>query len=176
MTKRILALLCALVMLLSLCACCAKEEAPAEAPAAAAPEAAPEAAAPAAGANEVTLYYPMFYNTFDPANANDYCYLMMYESLFAMDYGSEVNDFSSMYQNAESVTGQLAESYDWNADTGVLTVTGRDGVFFQEGKQVGYSGRQLLASDVAYSYQRLLGLDGVARPRARSTGRAPSPA
>ncbi len=162
MTKRMLALLCAVVMLLSLCACGAKEEAPAEAPAAA-PEAAPEAAAPAAGANEATFYYPMFYNTFDPANANDYCYLMMYESLFVMDYGSEVNDFSSMYLNAESVTGQIAESYDWDTATGILTVTIRDGIYFQEGKQVGYSGRQLLASDVAYSYQRLLGLDGVAQ-------------
>ncbi len=161
MTKRILALLCAVVMLLSLCACGAKEEALAEAPAAA-PEAAPEAPAPAAGANEATFYYPMFYNTFDPANSNDYCYLMMYESLFVMDYGSEVNDFRSMYLNAESVTGQIAEDYSFDAETGVLTVTIRDGIFFQEGKQVGYSGRQLLASDVAYSYQRLLGVDGVA--------------
>ena len=165
MTKRLLALLCALVMIFSLCAC-GKTEAPAadvEAPAAEAPA----AAAPAAeGENAVTFYYPMFYNTFDPANSNDYCYLMMYESLFVMDYGSEVNDFQSFYLNAESVTGQIAESYDWNAETGVLTVTIRDGIFFQEGKQVGYSGRQLLASDVAYSYQRLLGLDGV--PQAES--------
>lgn len=165
MTKRILALVCALAMLFTLCACGAKgTETPASAPAAEAPaaEAAPEAA-PAAGDNEVTFYYPMFYNTFDPANASDYCYLMMYESLFVMDYGSEVNDFRSMYLNAESVTGQIAESYDWDAGTGTLTVTIRDGIFFQEGKQVGYSGRQLLASDVAYSYDRLLGLDGVAQ-------------
>ena len=161
MTKRILALLCALVMLLSLCACGAKEEAPAEQPAAEAPAA--EAPAAAEGANEVTFYYPMFYNTFDPANANDYCYLMMYESLFVMDYGSEVNDFHSFYLNAESVTGQIAESYAWDAATGTLVVTIRDGIYFQEGKQVGYSGRQLLASDVAYSYDRLLGLDGVAQ-------------
>ena len=166
MTKRILALLCALVMLFSLCACGAKEEAPAaQAPAAEAPAGeAPAAAAPAAeGANEVTFYYPMFYNTFDPANANDYCYLMMYESLFVMDYGSEVNEFKSMYLNADSITGQIAESYAWDPATGTLVVTIRDGIFFQEGKQVGYSGRQLLASDVAYSYDRLLGLDGVAQ-------------
>ena len=166
MTKRILALLCALVMLFSLCACGAKEEAPAaQAPAAEAPAGeAPAAAAPAAeGANEVTFYYPMFYNTFDPANANDYCYLMMYESLFVMDYGSEVNEFKSMYLNADSITGQIAESYTWDPATGTLVVTIRDGIFFQEGKQVGYSGRQLLASDVAYSYDRLLGLDGVAQ-------------
>ena len=165
MTKRLLALLCALVMIFSLCAC-GKTEAPAadaQAPAAEAPAA---AATAAEGENAVTFYYPMFYNTFDPANANDYCYLMMYESLFVMDYGSEVNDFRSFYLNAESVTGQIAEDYDWNAETGVLTVTIRDGIFFQEGKQVGYSGRQLLASDVAYSYQRLLGLDGV--PQAES--------
>jgi len=165
MTKRILALLCALVMLFSLCACGAKEEAPAaQAPAAEAPAGEAPAAAPAAeGANEVTFYYPMFYNTFDPANANDYCYLMMYESLFVMDYGSEVNEFKSMYLNADSITGQIAESYTWNPATGTLVVTIRDGIFFQEGKQVGYSGRQLLASDVAYSYDRLLGLDGVAQ-------------
>lgn len=165
MTKRLLALLCALVMIFSLCAC-GKTEAPAadvEAPAADAPAA--EAAA-AEGENAVTFYYPMFYNTFDPANSNDYCYLMMYDALFVPAYGSEVNDFQSFYLNAESITGQIAESYDWNAETGVLTVTVKDGIFFQEGKQVGYSGRQLLASDVAYSYQRLLGLDGV--PQAES--------
>ena len=163
MTKRILAMLCALVMVFALCACgqTAEEAAPA---AEAAEEAAPAEAAPAAsGDNEVTFYYPIFYNTFDPANANDYCYLMMYESLFVMDYGSEVNDFTSMYLNAESVTGQIAEDYTWDETTGTLTVTVRDGIFFQEGKQVGYSGRQLLASDVAYSYDRLLGLDGVAQ-------------
>ena len=46
--KKTVALLLALVMVLALCACGAKEEAPAEAPAAAAAPAAPEAAAPAA--------------------------------------------------------------------------------------------------------------------------------
>ncbi len=167
MTKRILAMLCALVMVFALCACGQTAEAPAPAPEAPADAPAAEApaapAAPAAEENAVTFYYPMFYNTFEPANANDYCYLMMYESLFVMDYGSEVNDFRSFYLNADSVTGQIAESYDWDAENGILTVTIKDGIFFQEGKQVGYSGRQLLASDVAYSYQRLLGLDGVAK-------------
>lgn len=161
MTKRLLALLCALVMILSLCAC-GKTDAAADVDASSSNAPAAEAAA-AEGENAVTFYYPMFYNTFDPANSNDYCYLMMYESLFVMDYGSEVNDFQSFYLNADSVTGQIAESYDWDPETGILTVTIRDGIFFQEGKQVGYSGRQLLASDVAYSYQRLLGLDGVAQ-------------
>ena len=69
MTKRILAMLCALVMVFALCACgqTAEEAAPA---AEAAEEAAPAEAAPAAsGDNEVTFYYPIFYNTFDPANA-----------------------------------------------------------------------------------------------------------
>ena len=170
MTKRILALLCALAMVFALTACgsgsggdstAATNDETAAAPADdAAPAEAAEAPAPA-GDNEVTFYYPKFYNTFDPANSNDYCYLMMYESLFAMDYGSEVNDFSSFYLNAESVTGQLAESYDWDESTGTLVVTLRDGVTFQSGKQVGYSGRALTASDVAYSYDRLLGLDGV---------------
>lgn len=161
MTKRLLALLCALVMILSLCAC-GESDVTADVDASSANAPAAEAAT-AEGENAVTFYYPMFYNTFDPANSNDYCYLMMYESLFVMDYGSEVNDFQSFYLNADSVTGQIAESYDWDPETGVLTVTIRDGIFFQEGKQVGYSGRQLLASDVAYSYQRLLGLDGVAQ-------------
>ena len=169
MSKRLLALLCALAMLFALAACSTTqtepEEEPAETEAAqtevepAEEEAADEPSAP--GDDEVVFYYPKFYNTFDPANANDYCYLMMYESLFAPEYGSEVNDFSSMYLNGESVTGQIAESYDWDAETGTLVVTIRDGIFFQEGKLVGYSGRQLLASDVAYSYDRLLGLDGV---------------
>ena len=167
MTKRILALLCALALVFALCACGAEEPAaetatePAiETEAAPAEEAAEPATASKKG-GEVTFYYPRFYNTFDPANANDYSYLMMYESLFAMEYGSEVNDFSSYYINGESVTGQIAESYDWDASTGTLVVTIRDGIYFQEGKLVGYSGRQLTASDVAYSYDRLLGLDGV---------------
>ena len=168
MTKRILALLCALVMLMALAACGSSTEIESAAPAAeadtadTAAEAAPaEEASAASSGSEVTFYYPKFYNTFDPANANDYCYLMMYESLFALDYGSAVNDFKSFYLNAESVTGQIAEGYDWDADTGTLVVTIRDGITFQEGKLVGYSGRELLASDVAYSYDRLLGLDGV---------------
>ena len=161
MKMRILALLCALAMVFALCACGSSSTETAETADAAAPAAEETAAAGEGG--EVTFYYPKFYNTFDPANANDYCYLMMYDSLFAMDYGSEVNDFSSFYLTTDSVTGQIAESYDWDTSTGTLVVTIRDGIYFQEGKLVGYSGRQLLASDVKYSYDRLLGLDGVAQ-------------
>ena len=162
MKKRILALLCALAMVFALTACGGSSGGD-TAPVAAAPTPEGGAEPAAAGDNEVTFYYPMFYNTFDPANSSDYCFLMMYESLFVMDYGSAVNDFQSMYLNAESVTGQIAEGYDWDAGTGTLVVTIRDGITFQEGKQVGYSGRALTASDVAYSYDRLLGLDGVAK-------------
>lgn len=164
MSKRILALICVLAMVLTMCACGKTDTTePTTEPTAESPV---ETEKSGKEGGEATFYYPMFYNTFDPANQSDYCYLMMYESLFVLDYGSEVNDFTSTYLDMNSVTGQIAEGYTWDAATGTLVVTIRDGIFFQDGKMVGYSGRQLTASDVKYSYDRLLGLDGVAKAEA----------
>jgi peptide/nickel transport system substrate-binding protein len=77
-----------------------------------------------------------------------------------MDWG--LNDVETYSFDAGSVpleylTGQLAESWGFNEDTGELTVTLRSDVYFQDGEP--YNGREFVANDVVWSYSRLIGLN-----------------
>jgi peptide/nickel transport system substrate-binding protein len=68
----------------------------------------------------------------------------------------------------DDIKGSVAESWEVSDDFSTLTVTIRDDVYFADKTAVGidaqydvYGARQLVASDVKYSYDRVLGLDGV---------------
>ena len=110
---------------------------------------------------EVTLYYPKFYDFWDPAMINEYQYSFWYETLFVIDWDADRSaySFGASTVPAEYMQGQLAlDTGSMDYDSGTLTVTLRDDVYFQEGEP--YNGRQLNAEDVVFSYGRLLGLGG----------------
>ena len=66
--------------------------------------------------------------------------------------------YSTLYMPVEAVTGQLAESWE-DPDPLTYVFKIRDGVFWHD-KAAPVNGRQLTAHDVAYSFERLLGLSG----------------
>ncbi len=168
--KRITALLLALAMALSLAACGGNNDTPpatnspagdsTPTPAETQPPAAPVTDDPVYG-GEVTLYYPKFYNYFDPSMMDEYQFAFWFETLWVLDWG--LNDPSTYAFGpgeipAGYMTGQLADSWDFDEAAGTLTVKLRDGVVFQDGEP--YNGRALTAKDVEWSYCRLLGING----------------
>lgn len=58
----------------------------------------------------------------------------------------------------EHLTGQIADTWEFDEETGALTVHLREDVYFQDKEP--YNGRQVTASDVEWSYCRLLGMNG----------------
>lgn len=180
--KRWIALVLALAMAMALAACgggggtteSGSPESGAAESNAAESTAAEESAAPAAEDGEpvyggtFTTYWSEFYNEYD-ASANDnrnfidlYC-----SSLWALD--TEKADTSLCETlSVDQLKGELAESWEISDDYKTMTVTLREGVTFADKTAVGmdaqydiYGGRALTASDVKYSYDRVLGLDGV---------------
>jgi peptide/nickel transport system substrate-binding protein len=115
-----------------------------------------------------TTYWSEFYNEFD-ASANDnrnfidlYC-----NSLWALDAENATSELCETL-TVDDIQGSVAKSWEVSDDYTTLTVTIRDDVYFADKTAVGidaqydvYGGRQLVASDVKYSYDRVMGLDGV---------------
>ena len=178
--KRTLALLLALVMLLALTAGCgdnAATETPAdtaEAPAADTTETAPAdeepAAEPVAAAADgepvyggsATFYYSDFNTVFDPAMGEQYTYSLWLEYLFTMDWGLDDPSacaFQSNTYTLDYAQGQIADSWEWDADACDLTVTIRDDIYFQakDPEYDIFGARNLTAADVKYSYDRVVG-------------------
>jgi ABC-type transport system substrate-binding protein len=113
---------------------------------------------------EVTIYYPKFYNYFDPSMMDEYQYAFWYETLWVMDWG--LNDTDTFAFDAGSIpveylTGQLADSWEYDETAGTLTVKLREDVYFQDGEP--YNGRAMTSADVVWSYSRLLGLNGMTK-------------
>ena len=142
--------------------------APAEAPdlATAAPQ---EDGEPVYGGNATVLYGDQLLQYFDPAMGDNRTYALWLESLWAIDWGANAPEqANSMYVNYNYMDGQIAESWEADYDANTLSVKIREDVYFQDKSVAGlggeydvFGGRQLKASDVAYSYDRLLGIDGV---------------
>ena len=167
--KKIVSLLLASAMVLSLAACggggggTGESQSPAATPAvpAATPEATPVSGEPRYGGT-ATVYYPKFYNYFDPAMMDEYQFAFWYETLWVVDWG--LNDpatysFGPGEVPMEYMAGQLAvDTGTFDAQAGTLTVKLRDDVYFQDGAP--YNGRPFVAEDVVWSYSRLLGLNG----------------
>ena len=109
-----------------------------------------------------TIYYPKFYNYFDPSMMDEYQFAFWYETLWVVDWG--LNDpatynFGPGETPAQYMAGQLAvDTGVLDEAAGTLTVTLRDDVYFQDGEP--YNGRKLVAEDVVWSYSRLLGFNG----------------
>ncbi|MDD6022831.1 MAG: ABC transporter substrate-binding protein [Oscillospiraceae bacterium] len=178
--KKLLALLLAATMLLGLAACGSPGSAESEPePAMSAPVSeaptdnssslpAPASDEPVYGGNATVLYGDDLIQYFDPAMGDNRTYSIWMENLFAYDWGANKPENAvSMYTNYTYYDGQIAESYEVDYDAETVTVKIRDDVCFQDKSVAGmgdydiFHARKVTASDVAYSYQRLLGIDGV---------------
>lgn len=123
---------------------------------------------PTYGGSATVLYGDDLLQYFDPAMGDNRTYSLWLECLFNYDWGANQPEHgSSSYTNYTYYAGQIADSYEVDYDAATITVKLRDDVHFQDKSAVGlgdydvFKGRQVVASDVAYSYDRLLGIDGV---------------
>ena len=123
---------------------------------------------PTYGGSMTMLYGDSLMQYFDPAMADNRTYGLWLESLWTIDWGAEDPDsYQSNYITYDKCEGQIADTWEIADDYSSITVTIRDDVFFQDKSVAGlgdydiFGGRQLTAEDVAYSYRRLLGIDGV---------------
>ena len=102
--------------------------------------------------NGITAY-------FDPSGmADSVTYALWLEGLWSFDVSSGYEAYSDNVPSS-ALKGQIAESWEWDEDTATLTVTLRDDVYFQtlDEEYDYYGGRQLVADDVKWSYDRLVG-------------------
>ena len=119
----------------------------------------------------LTTYWSEFYNEFDPSVNDNRNFVTFYtDMLWNVDWDLDRSEygFTSGYLNSDYISGQIAKSWEIADDNSSMTVTIRDDVTFQDKTAVGideeydvYGGRALTAEDVKYTYDRLLGLDGV---------------
>lgn len=162
--KRILSTLLAAALLVSLTACGNGQEEPA--PSAPAPSQSvqtpvdshpPESDEPVYGGT-AALYFMNLMNDYDPSAPDFENYQFWYERLFGPDWTIRGDKYS--YLSAENLTGQLADTWSWDAASKTLSVTIHNNVYFQTLPDTYdyYGGRNLVAEDVKWSYDRLLGI------------------
>ncbi len=116
----------------------------------------------------LTTYWSEFYNEFDPSVNDNRNFVTFYtDALWNVD-PDQFSSYTSSYLDVDHIKGQIAKDWEVSDDYKTLTVTIRDDVYFQDKTSVGidkeydvYGGRKMTASDVKYTYDRLLGLDGV---------------
>lgn len=160
--KRTLSALLAGVMVFGLSACGGGDTNSSESPSAAPSETGTQSAAPLSTepqyGGSATFYSEELTAYFDPAMDDSYSYAFWFEGLWAIDWTDEDFGFESKYITYEHLAGQIADAWEFDYDTGVLTVNLRQDVYFQDKEP--YNGRQLTATDVEWSYCRLLGLNG----------------
>lgn len=96
---------------------------------------------------------------FDPAIGDTVCWNLFLEGLWAYDETSGYPVNSDSLPTA-ALKGQLAKEWTVDEAAATLTVTLRDDVYFQtlDPEYDYYGGRQLVASDVKWTYDRLCGL------------------
>lgn len=124
---------------------------------------------PAYGGDIVT-YYAEFWNEYDPsAYTNRNFIAFYYDMLWNLDWETDRSEFNftGNFLSSDYLTGQIAESWKAADDFTSLTVNLRHDVNFQDKTAVGmdakynvYDARNLVAADIKWSYDRLLGLDG----------------
>jgi ABC-type transport system substrate-binding protein len=172
--KKLVSLLLALVMVSALAACGSKggstTSQTGSSTGSSTATATPTSTTPVYGGSATLLYGDELMQYFDPAMADNRTYGLWMESLWTIDWGSNQSDnYKSNYITYDKVKGQIAKDWSWDQDKGCLTVHIRDDIHFQDKTAAGqgdydvFKGRLLTASDVAYSYDRLLGLDGVTK-------------
>lgn len=152
-------------------------EAPAEEAEAPAEEAAEETAeeAPAEEGAPVyggtfTTYFQEFYTEYDAASNDNRNHVDLFcDSLWGIDWDKRGElGFTSSYYDVNYITGYIAKDWEIADDFSSLTVTLQDGVTFADKTAVGmdaqydvYGGRALTAEDVKYSYDRVMGFEGL---------------
>lgn len=96
---------------------------------------------------------------FDPAIGDTVCWNLFLEGLWAYDETSGYPVNSDSLPTA-ALKGQLAKEWTVDEEAATLTVTLRDDVYFQtlDPEYDYYGGRQLVANDVKWTYDRLCGL------------------
>ena len=187
MKKRIVSILLAGAMVLSLAACGSSSatESSGDVSADATAETAPDSLSGVVNDSEptyggsMTLYYQNFNEVFDPAMGENYTYSLWLESLWAPDWSindPDVYNFDANVLPYNCISGQIADSWDWQVyedGTGSdLTVKLRQDVYFQEkdSEYDVFGGRNVTADDVVYSYDRTLGVGSYADKEAPDYG------
>jgi peptide/nickel transport system substrate-binding protein len=93
---------------------------------------------------------------------DEYQFSFWFETLWVLDWSlndPQTFNFEGGETPVKYIGGQLAESWDFDPDSGVLAVNLRKGVKFHQGEP--YNGRELTSDDVVWSYSRLLGMNGI---------------
>lgn len=103
----------------------------------------------------LTMYWREIENYYEPAMLTTYGYGSFWmESLWTIDLSSD-NAYDGSYVTYDQLIGQIADTWTFDEDAGTLTVNIRDDIYFQDKEPV--NGRQLVAEDVKYTYDRVLG-------------------
>ncbi len=125
----------------------------------AANETQPDSGEPVYGGNLNCYYNSDIDAYFDPAIGDTVCWNLFLEGLWSYD---ETSGFAMNSDNlpTSALKGQLADSWVVDEEAATLTVTLKDNVYFQtlDEEYDYYGGRQLVASDVKWTYDRLCGL------------------
>jgi peptide/nickel transport system substrate-binding protein len=106
----------------------------------------------------------------DPSASDSYKWELWNERLFTIDITLGAENYQDETSSSSRMTGQIADSWEWDASTQTFTVTIRDDVYFQDKASAGmgdydvFGGRQLTAEDVVYTYDRLLGIGTCSEP------------
>ena len=136
-----------------------------------------DAGTPVSGGTFST-YWSEFYNEYDvSANDNRNFVDLFSESLWGINWDNrEELGFKTAYLDINYISGNLAKEWEMADDYSSLTVTLQDGVTFADKTAVGmdaeydiYGGRALTAADVKYSYDRVMGFDGVTQVQMEQT-------
>lgn len=133
-----------------------------------------EVAASAAGTTDtgapvyggsVTMYFNNLGTDYDPAAPDFENYMLWYERLWSPDWANTSSNYTIL--TTDNVSGQIADTWDWDASAKKLTVNIRQDVTFQkpaDSQYDYYGGRGLVAADVKWSYERLLGIGDFSEP------------
>ncbi len=121
----------------------------------------------------LTTYWSEFYNEFDPSVNDNRNFVTFYtDMLWNVDWDGDRSDynFNSSYLDMDHEAGQIAESWEIADDFTSMTVKIREDVTFQDKTSVGidpqydvYGGRGVTANDVKYTYDRIMGFEGIER-------------
>ena len=119
----------------------------------------------------LTTYWSEFYNEYDPSVNDNRNFVTFYtDMLWNVDFYGDHSDYNytSTYLDGDHVVGQVAESWEIADDFSEMTVKIREDVTFQDKTSVGidaeydvYGGRGVTANDVKYTYDRIMGFEGM---------------
>jgi len=160
-TTRVFALLLVLAISLSLSACGGSSESTVSSSSTTETSTATTTSEPKYG-GELNVYYQELYTDYDPSAADNRNYALWFERLWTINLGeNDPSKFQNEYVNFEDLTGQIAESWNFDSAAQTFTVKLRQDVYFQDKEP--YNGRQLTAADVKWTYDRLFGWDGTTK-------------